>query len=327
MSRRLPVFLVVDTSESMAGAPLQAVQDGVATLLNAMRSDPRCMETVYLSLITFGATARQAVTLTPVDDFRMPKLKLGTGTPFGAALDLLSNAIDTQVQRGGKVEIKGDWRPLCFILTDGMPTDDWRTRARALRAKVDSGSCSIVAFACGADVDLAALGEVTPSVLQGGVDAASLSAFFRWVTASVRAASVAVGDTGVERFPSPPKEIGEATLRERGAPARPNLFLVARCQKNRLPYVMKHRWDGSLYRTFESVPLDDIEIGAKTGMTAQSDSIGSSPCPHCSNAMWAYCSCERPFCCPSGSGRFTCPWCERTDDYSPSSFSITGSGG
>ena len=327
MTRRLPVFLVVDTSESMAGTPLKAVQDGVVTLLNAMRSDPRCMETVYLSLITFGATARQVAPLTPVDDFNMPKLKLGTGTPFGAALNLLSNAIATQVERGRNVELKGDWRPLCFILTDGMPTDDWRSAARVFRATLDGGSCSAVALACGPDVDLAALKEVTPNVLQGGVDAASLSAFVRWVTASVRAASVAAGDAGTEKFPAPPKEIGEAPQRETRDAAHPNLFLVSRCQKKRLPYVMKHRWDGSAYRSIETVPLDDIEIGTKVGTTARSDAIDVSACPHCSNPIWAYCECKRIFCCQGSTGRFTCPWCEKTNDFSPSSFSITGSGG
>ena len=50
--RRLPIFLVIDVSESMAGTPIENVQKGIRDLQDALMSDPYAMETAYLSVIT-----------------------------------------------------------------------------------------------------------------------------------------------------------------------------------------------------------------------------------------------------------------------------------
>lgn len=55
--RRLPIFLVLDVSESMAGASLGELNSGVAMLQQALLSDPMAMETVYLSVIAFAGKA------------------------------------------------------------------------------------------------------------------------------------------------------------------------------------------------------------------------------------------------------------------------------
>ena len=59
MGRRLPVYLVLDTSGSMTGEPIEAVRQGVKALLADLRGDPQALETAYLSVITFNNTAQQ----------------------------------------------------------------------------------------------------------------------------------------------------------------------------------------------------------------------------------------------------------------------------
>jgi uncharacterized protein YegL len=276
-------------------------------------------------MISFGAKVRQLVPLVPLDDFVAPRLPLGTGTPLGAALGLLLQSLDSQIVATSSDQ-KGDYRPLCFLITDGVPTDEWRMTARALRARVNRGSCTVVALACGPDADLSVLREITPTVLAGGADPVSLSAFFQFVTMSIRAASVARGELPLEtQIPS--HFSAQEGLVPPNSTERPVLFLVGRCQQTRRPYVMKHRWDGKMYQQFEGVAVDEIEIGSRAGATAQSDLICPLPCPHCANAIWAFCDCERIFCCAGSHGRFTCPWCERTNNFSPSRFSLRGSGG
>ena len=61
--RRLPIFLVIDVSESMVGQPLRQMQEGISRLIETLRRDPYALETVYLSVIAFAGIAK---TLAPL---------------------------------------------------------------------------------------------------------------------------------------------------------------------------------------------------------------------------------------------------------------------
>ena len=121
--RRLPVYLLLDTSGSMYGEPIEAVKNGVQTLVSSLRQDPYALETAYLSVITFESSAQQITPLTELSAFQQPNLSAGGCTAMGEALALLAQKVDTEVTKTTNDQ-KGDWRPLVFILTDGEPTDD-----------------------------------------------------------------------------------------------------------------------------------------------------------------------------------------------------------
>ncbi len=135
--RRLPVYLLLDTSGSMNGEPIEAVRQGVKALLMELKSDPQALETAYLSVITFDSVARQVCPLTELIDFKEPELQASGITSLGAALRLLSECIEDEVRKGS-TEQKGDWKPLVFILTDGAPTDEWEQAAEELKSKKTS---------------------------------------------------------------------------------------------------------------------------------------------------------------------------------------------
>src|SRR5438067_10615766 len=84
--RRLPVYLLLDCSESMAGPAIDAVQRGVETLIQELRSNPQALENAYISVITFAKKAQVAVPLTELISFQTPKLSVRTGTSLGEAL-------------------------------------------------------------------------------------------------------------------------------------------------------------------------------------------------------------------------------------------------
>ena len=48
MLRRLPVYLLLDTSGSMFGEPIEAVHQGVRALLDDLKSDPYALETAFM---------------------------------------------------------------------------------------------------------------------------------------------------------------------------------------------------------------------------------------------------------------------------------------
>lgn len=44
--RRLPIYFLIDVSESMIGEPIEQVQEGIATIIKELKSDPFALETV-----------------------------------------------------------------------------------------------------------------------------------------------------------------------------------------------------------------------------------------------------------------------------------------
>lgn len=200
--RRLPVYLLLDCSGSMAGEPITALQMGVQSLVADLCADPYALETVWLSVVTFGSHADQLVPLTEVDQFALPILEAGGSTALGDALEVLAERIEAEV-RNTSAEQKGDWRPMAFLFTDGEPTDHWRPVLARLR---ESSRVRLIACGAGPEVNDATLAELSPEVVRlTNTQPGTLGAFLKWVTASVTTASRSLGADGQEiTLPPPP---------------------------------------------------------------------------------------------------------------------------
>jgi len=209
MMRRLPVYLLLDTSGSMHGEPVEAVKNGVQTLLTTLKQDPYALETAFISVITFDSTARQVVPLTDLLSFNLPPLVAQGATALGEALSLTAARIGSEVQKT-TAETKGDWRPLIFLMTDGVPTDDWRKGLRDFNA---AKKAVVVACAAGHNADTQVLKEITEIVLQlDTADSSSIKSFFKWVSASISVGSQKVENgkkevIGLSDLPLPPPEV------------------------------------------------------------------------------------------------------------------------
>lgn len=207
--RRLPVYLLLDTSGSMHGEAIEAVKNGVQLLVSTLRQDPYALETAYLSIISFASTARQLVPLTELAAFQVPDIQASGTTQLGEALSLLAERIEQEVSKT-TTDTKGDWKPLIFIMTDGAPTDDWIKGLQSLK-QVKTGV--IVACAAGHGSDLAVLKQITEVVVElSTADTAAIKAFFKWVSASISTGSQKVDAgqkevTGLDDLPPPPPEI------------------------------------------------------------------------------------------------------------------------
>ncbi len=195
--RRLPVYLLLDTSGSMTGEPIEAVKNGLHLLVSTLRQDPYALESAFLSVITFDSSAKQVVPLTELATFVPPSITATGTTAMGEALALLATCIDTEVAKT-TAEVKGDWKPLVFIMTDGSPTDDWKKGYDNLK-NIRTGV--IVACAAGHNADTSVLKQITEVVVQlDSADSSTISAFFKWVSASV--------STGSQKIDSGQKEVG-----------------------------------------------------------------------------------------------------------------------
>jgi uncharacterized protein YegL len=334
--RRLPVFFVLDCSESMVGEKLRKMEDGLLAVVRALRADPHALETVHVSVIAFAGIARVIVPLVEIASFYPPKLPLGGGTSLGAALETLMEQLERSVVRTTP-ERKGDWRPIVYLFTDGRPTDDpgpaiarWNAR-HAQRA-------NLIAVGMGQDADFSTLRRLTDQVLRfEETQEEDFRAFVAWISASVVAQSRSLGEGHEGRGPLPRTDGRALTLVKEPPPTPVDescVTLVGRCQKTRRPYLIKYdrelrevgRLEFSLqvalYRLAGCHPVEEdyFDWSDPRGSdlkVSTTELIGAPGCPHCGNVTaFAMCGCGKLMCI-NGPQEVVCPWCGQSVAFAP----------
>jgi len=332
--RRLPVYLLIDCSESMVGDGIEAVQKGMTTLMDALHADPHALETVWLSIITFADTATQTIPLTDVTKVILPRFRVRPGTALGAALSTLHNAIRREVRLHTPTS-RGDWRPIVFLLTDGVPTDEWEKAAQACRSFHASNPLNIIAIGCGDDINPYVLGQITDNVLQmRDITPTNFQKTFSWISSSLTTVSKQIGSQAgqqmeLAKLPDGTLEIPIIPERSVTSPQK-QLFLAFRCSRSKQPYLIRYSASSRGYEPIRSHKVDDDYFTGQSGKPAtfslsSSHVLGVLSCPYCENEGAGICECGMSFCCGPDDTVVTCPGCKAHLQMGDSNdFSVTG---
>lgn len=208
MSRRLPVYILIDTSGSMKGEPIESVKVGLFDMIAALRLDPYALETVCVSIITFNSKVEQILPLTELENLQLPDIHVpDSGATFlGAALDLMCQCYDEEVNLGS-CEQKGDWMPIMFVLTDGKPAD-LVAYDEAIQKVKDHQFTNIVACAAGPKAKTEPLKKLTDNVFTlDTMDSNTFKKFFQWVTINVQQGGRTIGVSDQVELSPPPAEV------------------------------------------------------------------------------------------------------------------------
>ena len=206
--RRLPVYILIDTSGSMKGEPIESVKVGLADMLATLRQDPYALETVWMSIITIDQDVKQLVPLTALENLQLPDITIPDSGPTftGLALQTLCEKYDTEVHLSTPTQ-KGDWMPLLFVLTDGKPSD--LQLYSQMTAKVKERKFgNIIACAAGPKAKKEYLQELTGKVFSlDTMDSSTFRKFFQWVSDTIGLGGKSVGATEDIELPTPPAEV------------------------------------------------------------------------------------------------------------------------
>lgn len=326
--RRLPIFFLVDVSESMIGTPIEQVQDGMATIINELRTDPYALETAWVSVIAFAGKAKVLTPLTELYKFYPPKFPIGGGTSLGYAMNYLMDDMDGCIQKT-TMEEKGDWKPIIFLFTDGNPTDSVDKAFERWNSKYRS-HCNLIIVSIGDNVNTNMLGRISDNVLRlNETNASSFKAFFKWVTASIKTSSVSVTDYADDDVHLAPVDGINLEKVDTDKPCIVDenfVVIMGKCQTTRKPYLIKYakRLEESImvpeqfvsfYKLVGAFPIDEesynelSETGGRQQKINTSEMIGQPTCPCCGNQFGlVICECGNVFCVGEDA-QSKCPWC------------------
>jgi uncharacterized protein YegL len=209
-ARALPLYVLLDCSYSMTGAPIEALRQGMQMLYDELMDDPETRSKVKISIITFSETATQT-DLVPIKSFAAPMIEAKGVTRLDGALNLLAQSIQADV-RLNTPTARGDYCPLVFMLTDGVPTDEngypstiYKTELAKIRALRYNHKPMIIALGCGSEVDEAVLRDITDNVLfVADVSGEKLREYFKFISGSVQASARMADSADAVPLPPPP---------------------------------------------------------------------------------------------------------------------------
>ena len=93
--RRLPVYFLLDTSGSMFGEPIQALNNALSGMIHSLRADAQAQETLWISIVTFEREVKEIVPLIDLQSFQLPEITCPQSGPTftGKGLELIYQKI------------------------------------------------------------------------------------------------------------------------------------------------------------------------------------------------------------------------------------------
>ena len=187
---RCPCILLLDTSGSMSGEPIKALNEGLQTFKDDITKNELAQKRVEVAVISFDSEVNVVENFVTADQFEVPVLTAQGLTRMG---DAINKALDLLQERKSAYRDNGIpyYRPWVFMITDGSPQGEVpETIDKAKqRVKEEEDNRRVAFFAVGVEgADLDSLRQIIvrePVKLQG----LNFREMFLWLSNSMQQVS------------------------------------------------------------------------------------------------------------------------------------------
>jgi len=202
-SARVPVCLVLDTSGSMKGEPIDELNRGVKLFMNEVREDEMAALSAEIAIVTFGGGVKQVVEFANIENQSIPELTATGRTPLGEAVNLSLDLLEARKKTYASLGIDY-YQPWLVLMTDGAPTDDVTVAARRTSELIRNNKLTIFPIGIGADADMATLQAFSPKLPPVRLKGLNFNEFFMWLSQSITMKSQSTPGEDVKALPINP---------------------------------------------------------------------------------------------------------------------------
>ncbi len=199
-SPRCACMLVLDTSGSMSGAPIQELNQGLQAFVEAVQEDEMSAYSVEVGVISAGGTVREELSFTTANTIREVSPLVADGiTPLGAAVELALRRLEERKATYKRAGV-AYYQPWLVIISDGEPTDSWQAVAQQTSAL--SQQRKLVVMPVGvSQANMAILGQFSsrPAKHLAGL---KFREFFEWLSASMSRVSASNSTSSAVALPA-----------------------------------------------------------------------------------------------------------------------------
>ena len=193
---RCPCVLLLDVSGSMAGEPINELNEGIQLFWQEVSKDPLASKRVEVAVVAFSSGVEVVQDFATIENSQPPVLEAGGATAMGSgiltALDMLRSRKEVYRRNGISY-----YRPWIFLITDGAPTEPIEVMQRAAQAiQQEEAKKGVAFFAVGVEgADMAMLATLSKERQPLKLKGLAFRELFLWLSASMqRVSSSKVGD-------------------------------------------------------------------------------------------------------------------------------------
>jgi len=202
-SARVPVCLVLDTSYSMSGKPIDELNRGVKMFMEEVLADEMASLSAEIAIVTFGGGVRKEVEFASIEKQSVPYLTTSGNTPMGEAVNLALDMLEARKKTYASLGISY-YQPWMVLMTDGAPTDDISLAARRTSDLIKNKKLTIFPIGIGDKAHMETLQQFSPNLPPVRLKGLHFKEFFMWLSQSITMKSRSTPGEDIKALPINP---------------------------------------------------------------------------------------------------------------------------